>query len=91
MLLTLAVTDTWHPPRIGLLELLWAWMHRPTFYPLVALLVGGPVLTIIAWRMRGRHHLPLLLSWLIFGVAAWYFFERRIDLMLRVLWHELRK
>ena len=45
LLLTLAVTPTDPPDGPRLLELLWAWMHKPTFYPLAALLVGGPTLT----------------------------------------------
>lgn len=91
LLLTLAVTPTWHPPRVRLFELLWAAMHRPTFYPMVALLIGGPALTVLAWRVRGRHRALLILGWATCIALCIIFFEQRLILMLDVLrWQMLR-
>ncbi len=86
VLLTLWVTPTWTPPRIKLIELLWAWMHQPTFYPLAVLVAAGPVMTIAAWVGRGRHRLWLVVSWLVFAVIIVRSFGDRAEAMMRVLW-----
>lgn len=86
LLLTLWVTPTWTPPQMRLLELLWAWMHRPTFYPLVALIIGGPLLTGVAWCWPGRHRLWLIVGWLGLIILLTQFHRERILAMLRVLW-----
>ncbi len=87
LLLTLAVTPTRPPPRVEFLELLWASSQRPTFYPLIAVLIGGPALTTFAWRTKGRHRRWLILSWLVFGVLLVGLFGDRVIAMLRVLFH----
>jgi len=69
-----------------LFELLWAWMHRATFYPLVALVLAGPCLTIAAWVCRGRHRLWLVCSWTVFTIIMMKFHYHRAAAMLRVLW-----
>lgn len=86
MLLTLWVTPTWQPPRVRLFELIWAWMHRPTFYPLAALMVVGPIASVMAWCCRGRHGRWLLLSWLVFLTIMAGGFSERVSTMARVLW-----
>jgi len=86
LLLTLAATPTDPPGGPRLLELLWAWMHKPTFYPLIALVVGGPALSWIAWKTPGKHRTTLVLAWLIFGVILTNTFGERVTVMIRVLW-----
>lgn len=86
LLLTLWVTPTWTPPKVKLFELLWAWMHRPTFYPLIALVIAGPVLTILAWTSHGTHRIWLVLSWLVFAAVIQSQFSERVTTMVRVLW-----
>jgi len=86
LLLTLWVTPTWQPPPMRLFELVWAWMHRPTFYPLAALIVVGPIASVIAWSCRGRHWRWLVLGWLIFGTLLGGCFSQRVATMARVLW-----
>ncbi len=86
LLLTLWVTPTWTPPKMKFFELLWAWLHRPTFYPLVALVVGGPVLSVLAWAGRGTHRIWLVISWVAFAGAIHHWFSDRFMAMLRVLW-----
>lgn len=86
LLLTLWVTPTWTPPRVQFIELLWAWMHRPTFYPLVALIAAGPLMTLVAWTSPGRHRLWLVLSWLVFAVVLTQYYGDRSRVMLRTLW-----
>ncbi len=85
-LLTLWVTPTWTPPRLKFFELIWAWMHRPTFYPLMALLAAGPVLTIVAWLHSGRHRAWLALGWLGFSFLLFKYHHERVVAMARVLW-----
>ncbi len=85
MLLTWWVAPTWHPPRAHLLQLIWAWMHQPTFYPFVALLIGGPVLTILAVRIKGKHRLGLAICWGTFSLIAWFAFEDHLMAMVDVL------
>lgn len=85
MLLTWWVAPTWDPPRGQLFELVWAWMHQPTFYPFVALLIGGPVLTVLAIRLKGPHRIWLVLSWIAFGLVAWFVFHDRLIVMVNVL------
>jgi hypothetical protein len=91
LLLTLTVTPTDPPGGPRLLELIWAWMHKPTFYPLVALLIGGPALTWTAWRTPGRHRAALAWAWLIFLVILLTAFGGRTAAMLRVLWWHVNR
>jgi hypothetical protein len=86
MLLTLAVTPTDPPPRCRLFELIWAWMHKPTFYPFAALLLAGPPCTIIAASLRGWHRLWLALSWAVFAAAVIALHGGRVEAMVRILW-----
>jgi hypothetical protein len=89
VLLTFLVTPTSLPPRMTLFELLWAWSRRPTFYPLVALLMAGPVLTVLAWTQRGLHRPILAASWVIFTYFAITVYGDRLALMLRLLWRQM--
>ena len=74
------------PIDLPLFQLLWAWMHKPSFYPLVALLIAGPLLTLICLRIRGPHRPALLLAWVVFGgVVYWLFWDRTL-LKLEILW-----
>lgn len=86
LLVALAVTPG-DPPASGTLwQLLWAASRRPTFYPLVALLLAGPPLTWAAWRVRGVHRRWLAVGWGVFGIIAMTYFAGRLAVMLRVLW-----
>ena len=89
MLLTLWVTPTWTPPRVRFIELLWAWMHQPTFYPFAALLIVAPALTILASCCRGMHRLWLALSWTTFALIVMGHFNERVLAMARVLWWQV--
>ena len=86
LLLTLWVTPTWQPPKVKLFELLWAWMHRPTFYPLIALTVAGPIASVMALSCRGKHRRWLLLGWLVFITVLVGWHGERVNTMARVLW-----
>ncbi|MEX2213357.1 MAG: hypothetical protein WD768_04475 [Phycisphaeraceae bacterium] len=85
MLVTLAVTPTWQPPRVTFFELIWAWMHQPTFYPFAALLIGGPALTILAWTIKGWHRAALVVAWCCFAVLLHHHFGERVGTMWRVI------
>ena len=92
MLLTLAVTPPMLlPPRVRFFELIWASMHEPTFYPLVALLIGGPVLSMAALRLRGLHRAWLVASWIAFGVVIYIYHQDRMITMLRALYWSLTR
>ncbi len=86
LLVTLAVTPTWTPPRMKIAELFWAWLHKPEFYPLVALVVLGPILTFLATQIRGVHRWWLVICWSAFFILIVNFFGDRMLLMGRALW-----
>lgn len=86
LLLTLAATPTDPPSGSHFWQLIWAWMHKPTFYPLVALICAGPPLTWLAWQTPGRHRAALVLAWAVFGFILFTAFAHRTLVMLRILW-----
>ncbi len=86
MILTLAVTPSDPPKHSRLMQLIWAWMHKPTFYPLIVLILGGPVLSILAWRVPGRHRRILITAWVVFTTIVVVGFGERVKVMLHVLW-----
>lgn len=91
LLVTLWVTPSTLPPRLTLLELLWALPRRPTFYPLLAVLTAGPTLTLIACQLRGRHRIWLLIAWPMFVTVLVTLFGERVALMLRIVWWQMRQ
>jgi hypothetical protein len=91
LLLTLAATPSDPPTASHLLQLIWAWMHKPTFYPLTALLCAGPPLTWIAWRTKGRHRAALVCAWAVFLVILITAFGERTLVMLRILWWQVNR
>jgi len=87
VLLTFAVTPTrWLPKPGDVWSLIWAYFHQPQFYPLLALMVGGPVLTAVAWSVRGRHRAILVITWVVFTAALFYLWRERVVTMLYVVW-----
>ncbi|MEX1017711.1 MAG: hypothetical protein WD534_10180 [Phycisphaeraceae bacterium] len=90
LLVTLAVTPSRLPPRLTLFELLWALPQRPTFYPFIAVLLAGPVLTVLACRVRGAHRVWLAVGWPVFVVVLLACFGNRVALMLRIIDWQLR-
>ncbi len=85
VLLTFALVPAKMPPNLPLMDLLWAASRRPQFYPLIALLVGGPVLSGLAWQVKGRHRAVLVLFWVTFLTILFTFHMERVRIMLRVL------
>ncbi|MFA9477070.1 hypothetical protein ACERK3_02060 [Phycisphaerales bacterium AB-hyl4] len=85
LLLTFQVTPSRLPPRLTLLELLWALPQRPTFYPFIAVFLAGPPLTVLACRVPGKHRTWLIVGWIIFLSLLLTFFGDRVSLMLRIL------
>ncbi|GEM_PF-1801008 len=86
LLVTLAVAPRWNPPRGQFFEVVWAWMHKPSFYPFVALLVIGPVLSFLASQIKGMHRWWLLITWSAFFIILVNFFGDRVMVMGRMLW-----
>ena len=86
LLITLAVTPQWNPPAAKFFEIIWAWMHKPSFYPFVALLVLGPILTFLACQVKGLHRWWLAVCWSAFFVIIINLFGDRVLLMGRMLW-----
>jgi len=85
VLLTFALVPANTPPRLPLMDLLWAASRKPQFSPLVALLVGGPVLSALAWQARGTHRALLVIFWSAFLAVVVAFHLERVRMMLRVL------
>lgn len=88
LLLTMAVTPTWIPPRVKMFELIWAAMREPIFYPLIAVFTFGPGMTLTAWIVPGRHRAVLAIAWSVFLVAVMSLYGDRVGVMMRVLWWE---
>lgn len=88
LILTFAVTPSDPPHGPHLLQLIWAAMHKPTFYPLAALLFAGPPLTYLAVRTPGRHRIALTLAWAACITLLLTTSHHRIAVMLRILWEQ---
>jgi hypothetical protein len=86
VLVAMSVTSNWPRSGLTLLELLWAAAHKPLFYVLVALLVGGPALTLLAWRLSRDIRGWLVAAWVAFIAVMATQFHDETSLMLRVLW-----
>lgn len=79
--------DPSDPPRCSSLwQALWALGHKPSFYPLVALLVVGPAATWLAMSRRGAHRQRLLIAWAVFLPLVTIMHGHRVYVMLSVLW-----
>ena len=89
LLLTLAATPSDPPHGPHFLQLIWAWMHKPTFYPLTALLIAGPILSSLAWRTPGKHRTLLVLAWAVCLAVLLSAFGERTLVMLRILWWQV--
>ena len=89
LLLTLAVDPDGLPWSIWPFELLWAADRRVMFYPLLAVVLVAPLLTLIAWRPPGRHRYYLLGSWAVTLVLVGAFYFERVALMLEIAWRRL--
>jgi hypothetical protein len=88
-LLTLIVTGSWEPPRVRALEVVWTLIADAAMYPLLLLLIGGPLLTWAACSVDKRKWTVLSLSWGIFGLTLVLGFGAQAQLMLRSLWEQL--
>lgn len=85
VLLTFTLLPAKAPPRLPMMELIWAASRKPDFYPLVLLLTAGPILTVLAWQVRGIHRTLLFIFWTAFITAIFTFHLERVRIMLRVL------
>jgi len=91
LILALLLTPGHTPARVWLLEMIWAAGQEPAIFTLLALAVGGPLLTLLAWRAPGRHRLVLLLSWAALAVVIAAGFAERFEALLRVMWAHLTR
>jgi len=89
MLLTLAVTTQWQPPRLSVIEAVWAWAQNVSFYPALLLLIGGPLFTWLAFSMDRKKLGVLSLSWALFGLTLVLAFGAEAQLMLKSLWEQV--
>lgn len=69
-------------------EMLWAWFHKPSFYPLIVLIAVGFPLTLLSLRIRGPHRAAMILSWMIFATVVYLRFYDRVLLKLEILWKQ---
>jgi hypothetical protein len=63
----------------------WAMDRRWQFYLLMAILMLGPVATILVCRWKARGWWWLLIAWPVFLVVMLVYHERRITVMLRLI------
>lgn len=86
-LLVAFALDPSQPPRAGsFMQALWALGHKPSFYPLVGLLIAGPWTTWLALSRRGGHRRVVMASWALFLPLVMVMHGERIAVMLKVLW-----
>ncbi len=85
VLLTFTLVPAKMPPKLPMMDLLWAASRKADFYPLVLLLVCGPVLSMAAWTVRGTHRALTVLGWMAFLTVVFAFHLERVKIMLRVL------
>ncbi|MEL7088666.1 MAG: hypothetical protein AAGL98_09545 [Planctomycetota bacterium] len=89
LLLTLAVTTAWQPPKLPAIEYLWVCAANLSFYPMLLLIVGGPLLTWLACRMDGKKRSVMSLSWTAFGFTLVLAFGSEAQSMLNTLWQQI--
>jgi len=89
VLLTFYVKRGEEPPNAIILKELheraWARNNIEMFYPLIAVLIAGPILTSLAWVIAGWHRIVLAASWIGFIIMTLSFFGRMVLVMLRIL------
>ena len=86
-LLVMFTLDASSPPQsASFFQALWALGHKPSFYPLVALIIIGPWATWLGLCRRGAHRRVLMVSWMLFLPLAGVVYGHRIAVMLKVLW-----
>ncbi|MEM1356516.1 MAG: hypothetical protein AAF593_05175 [Planctomycetota bacterium] len=86
---TLAVTTQWQPPKVRMIEALWAWAQNVSFYPLLLLLIGGPLFTWLAFSMDRKKLGVLSASWAVFGLTLVLAFGAEAQVMLKTLWQQM--
>lgn len=89
MLATLAVTTQWQPPKVRVIEAIWAWTQGVSFYPLLLLLIGGPLLTWLALSLDRKKLGVLSASWAVFGLTLVLAFGAEAQVMLKTLWQQM--
>lgn len=89
MLATLAVTTQWQPPKVRVIEAIWAWTQNVSFYPLLLLLIGGPLFTWLALSLDRKKLGVLSASWAVFGLTLILAFGAEAQIMLKTLWQQM--
>lgn len=89
LLLTLAVTTAWQPPAIPAIEYLWVWAANVSYYPMLLLIVGGPLLTWLACRLDIKKRNVMSLAWTAFGFTLVLVFGAEAQSMLHTLWQQI--
>jgi hypothetical protein len=91
VLLTFFVDPSNPPASEGLSQLLWALAHKPSFYPVAALVLVGLPITFIALMFRGKHRINLALTWATFLTILAVFHQHRIVVMIQILYEQKDK
>ncbi|MEM9417577.1 MAG: hypothetical protein AAGA25_00800 [Planctomycetota bacterium] len=89
MLGTLAVTTQWQPPKVRMIEAIWAWAQNVSFYPLLLLLIGGPLFTWLACSLDRKKFGVLTTSWAVFGLTLIIAFGAEAQVMFMTLWEQI--
>ncbi|MBB6430814.1 hypothetical protein [Algisphaera agarilytica] len=89
MLTTLAVTTQWQPPKVRMIEALWAWAQNASFYPLLLLLIGGPLFTWMACSLDRKKFGVMTTSWAVFGLTLVIVFGAEAQVMFKTLWQQI--
>lgn len=79
--------DPGDPPAKGeVWQGLWALGHKPSFVPLIGLLVVGPPATWLARSIPGGHRYWLAAGWLAFIALVLARFAHRMGVMSWLVW-----
>ena len=89
LLLTLAASSRWQPPKVRALEATWAWLQSVSLYPLLMLIIGGPCLTWLACRLDRSKIGVLAVCWAAFGLTLVWVFGAEAQTMLHAIWERI--
>lgn len=89
ILASLAFATRWQPPKVRVIEAGWVWLQDISFYLLILLLIGGPLLTWLACSMDRKKRGVLTLSWAAFGLTLVLGFGAEAQAMLQAVWAQV--
>jgi hypothetical protein len=88
VLLTFFIDPSTPPNSQGLGQLLWALAHKPSFYPVAALLLIGIPVTVLTALYRGKHRIQIAISWISFLTLIALYHHHKFATMIQILYQQ---